>query len=227
MRVLYVMDPITHINPNKDTTFALIEEGQARGHENFVCGVADVFTVGAQALAYARAVHVRRPTAKDSTHATLQEKKAIALDDFDVVWMRKDPPVDDVYLFCCMMLDLCDPRRTLVLNHPANLRVVHEKMWALSFLDAFPELMPRTVVSSDPHTLVDFVKSEGRAVLKPLHLMGGMGVFAFSSDDVNLRSAAELLTQEGKRPAIAQEFLPAVRQGDKRVILLDGKPVCA
>jgi glutathione synthase len=121
------------------------------------------------------------------------------------------------------MLDRADPARTLVLNNPQSLRVAHEKLWGL-FAD---DVTPRQVVSSRPDILVAFVQKMGRGVLKPLHLMGGMGVMAFDAKDKNLRSAADLLTLEGRRPAIAQEFLPAVRDGDKRVILLDGEPVGA
>lgn len=222
-RALYVMDPLHAVNPNKDTTFALLLEAQARGIENLVCGVNDLWTEGAKGFAKAARVEVRRPTADDGAHAKTLAVEDVAFDDLDVIWMRKDPPVDDVFLYACMMLDRADPARTLVLNNPQSLRVAHEKLWGL-FAD---DITPRQVVSSRPEVLVAFVHKMGRGVLKPLHLMGGMGVMAFDAKDKNLRSAADLLTLEGRRPAIAQEFLPAVRDGDKRVIVLDGEPVGA
>lgn len=223
MRFLMVMDPIAQANPDKDTTFAFLLESQARGVDNLVCGVNDLWAEGARGFARAARVRVRRPTEQDPSHVEVVETVDVAFDDIDVIWMRKDPPVDDVFLYACMILDRADPARTLVLNDPRSLRVVHEKLWALGLED----VTPRTVVSSRPDVLVAFVKKLGKGVLKPLHLMGGMGVMAFDADDKNLRSAADLLTLEGRRPALAQEFLPAVREGDKRVILVDGEPVGA
>ncbi len=223
MRFLTVMDPLPSVRPATDTTFAILEEAQARGHENLVCGVADLGCVGRRGVARARPATVRRPSATDANHATLGAPVEVALDDVDVIWMRKDPPVDQAYLYACLLLDRHDRARTVVLNDPVGLRVAHEKLWAL-FAD---ELGPATVVSSRPADLVAFVRERGRGVLKPLHLMGGVGVLAFDGDDQNLRSAADLLTEDGRRPALAQEYLPAARQGDKRVMVLDGEPVGA
>jgi glutathione synthase len=222
-RVLYVMDPLLAVNPDKDTTFALMLESQARGAENLVCGVNDLWTEGARGFAHATHVEVHRPTLEKPSHARILASIDVAFDDVDVIWMRKDPPVDDVFLYACMMLDRADPARTLVLNNPASLRVANEKLWGL-FAD---DVTPRQIVSSRPDLLVSFVQRMGKGVLKPLHMMGGMGVMAFDASDKNLRSAADLLTLDGRRPAIAQEFLPAVKEGDKRVILLDGEPVGA
>ncbi len=222
-RVLYVMDPLLAVNPEKDTTFALLLEAQVRGAENLVCGVGDLWVEGAHGFARATHVEVQRPTLEKPTHARVLATVDVAFDDVDVIWMRKDPPVDDVFLYACMMLDRANPARTLVLNNPASLRVAHEKLWGL-FAD---DVTPRQIVASRPELLVAFVQRMGQGVLKPLHMMGGMGVMAFDANDKNLRSAADLLTLEGRRPAIAQEFLPAVREGDKRVILLDGVPVGA
>lgn len=223
MRFLTVMDPLPSVNPATDTTFAILEEAQARGHENLVCGLTELRCEGRRGFARARPATVRRPTADDASHAVLGAAVEVAFDDVDVIWMRKDPPVDDAYLSACLLLDRHDRSRTVVLNDPIGLRVAHEKLWAL-FAD---DLGPATMVSSSPHDLVAFVRARGRGVLKPLHLMGGIGVLAFSADDQNLRSAADLLTEDGRRPALAQEYLPEARHGDKRVIVLDGEPVGA
>ncbi|OGQ24376.1 MAG: glutathione synthase [Deltaproteobacteria bacterium RBG_16_71_12] len=223
MRFLTVMDPLPSVNPTTDTTFAILEEAQARGHENLVCGLSALRCEGRRGFARACPATVRRPTAEDRSHAALGAAVDVAFDDVDVIWMRKDPPVEDSYLSACLLLDRHDPARTVVLNDPAGLRVAHEKLWAL-FAD---DLGPATLVSSSPRDLVEFVRARGRGVLKPLHLMGGIGVLAFDADDRNLRSAADLLTEDGRRPALAQEYLPEARQGDKRVIVLDGEPVGA
>jgi glutathione synthase len=215
------MDPLAHVDPDKDTTFALILEGQTRGAESFVCGLTDLMARDDRGFARADQVRVRRPTEDDPRHCEVVDHVELAFDDFDVIWMRKDPPVDDLFLFGCMLLERT--KRALVLNDPKGLRLCHEKLWALGF----PELIPHTVVSSRPDVLVDFVRRRGKAVVKPLHLMGGMGVMVFEAHDKNLKSAADLLTLDGRRPALAQEFLPAVKDGDKRVILVDGEPVGA
>ncbi len=220
MRHLFVMDPLDAVHPDKDTTFAFLLENQSRGTENLVCGVTDLRAEGGRGFARALPVTVRRPTADDPRFYDAGPAVDVAFGDVDVIWMRKDPPVDDVYLYACMLLDLAP---CLVVNDPRGLRVTHEKLWSLTA----EEVTPAQVVSSRPDDLVDFVKRRGRGVLKPLHMMGGMGVFAFDKDDKNLRSAADLLTLEGTRPALAQEYLPEVRQGDKRVILIDGEPVGA
>jgi glutathione synthase len=214
------MDPLSAVNPHKDTTFALILEAQERGADNLVCGVSDLWAEGAKGHATVARVAVRTPTPDDVTHHKVLDTHDVCFDDLDVIWMRKDPPVDDVFWYACMILDRAP---CLVLNDPTSLRIAHEKLWAL-FAD---DITPRQVIASRPELLVAFVKRMGRGVLKPLHLMGGMGVMAFTADDKNLRSAADLLTLDGRRPAIAQELLPAVRTGDKRVILLDGEPVGA
>ncbi len=223
MRFLTVMDPLLAVDPAADTTFAILEEAQARGHENLVCGLTDLRAEGRRGVARALPAKVRRPTADDPAHATLGAAVEVAFDDIDVIWMRKDPPVDEAYLYACMILDRHDPSRTVVLNDPTGLRVAHEKLWAL-FAD---DLGPATVVSSRPEVLVEFVRQRGQGVLKPLHLMGGIGVMVFDATDRNLRSAADLLTEDGCRPALAQQYLPDARRGDKRVIVLDGEPVGA
>jgi glutathione synthase len=221
---LYVADPIQTFNPGSDTTLALMQEAQRRGVTNLVCEMKDL-AAGASGSAFARArpVTVRTPTAQDPSFFTAGAPQELSFDDIDVVWMRKDPPVDDAYLYATMLLDRRDPARTLVLNDPTALRVVHEKLWALGY----PDLVPPQVVTSRPDVLRAFVQQHGKAALKPLAFMGGMGVMVFAADDVNLKSAIDLLTMEGRRPALAQAYLPAVKQGDKRVIVVEGEPIAA
>jgi glutathione synthase len=220
---LYVADPIATFNPATDTTLALMQEAQRRGCRNLVCELKDLAAGPRSASAWARPVTVRSPTADDGAFFSAGAPQHVSFDDIDVVWMRKDPPVDDGYLYATMLLEQRDTTKTLVLNNPTALRVVHEKLWAL----AFPDLVPPQVVTARPDVLRAFVQEHGRAALKPLAFMGGMGVMVFSADDVNLKSAIDLLTMEGRRPALAQAYLPAVKQGDKRVIVIDGEPVAA
>ncbi len=221
---LFVADPIHTFQPSSDTTLALLHEAQRRGVVNLVCELKDLAAdASGSAFARARPVTVRTPTDVDPSFFTAGPPREVSFDDIDVVWMRKDPPVDDLYLYATMLLDRRDPRRTLVLNDPTALRVVHEKLWAL----AFPDLVPPQVVTSRPEVLRSFVQRHGKAAVKPLAFMGGMGVMVFSADDVNMKSAIDLLTMEGRRPALAQAYLPAVKQGDKRVIVVQGEPLAA
>lgn len=222
-RHLYVMDPLPTVHPDKDTTFAFLLESQARGAENWVCEIQDLITRGGQGAAIARRATVRRPCATDPSHCALGPAHELAFEDCDVIWMRKDPPVDEVFLHATMLLDRHDRTRTFMMNEPGSLRIANEKLFGLFA----PELFPYTVVSSRVDVLVSEVEALGKAVIKPLSLAGGAGVMVFEKGDRNLRSALDLLTLEGRRPAIVQEFLPAVREGDKRVILLGGEPIGA
>lgn len=222
-RYLYVMDPIGTIDPSKDTTFDFMLESQARGVSNWVCGIEELTTRGGEGFAWARPVQVQRPDAPGASHYETGQPEERPFRDFQVIWMRKDPPVDERFLQATMLLDRHDPTRTLMMNEPASLRVANEKLFGLFA----PELFPYTTVSSRVETLVAEVEKLGKAVIKPLNLAGGAGVMVFEKGDRNLRSALDLLTLEGKRPAIVQAFLPAVRAGDKRVILLGGEPIGA
>lgn len=223
-RFLYVMDPIATINPVSDTTLAFLVESQARGVDNLVCELKDLSARNSRGFARATRVTVQQPMAGDARFYTAHDVIELAFDDIDVIWMRKDPPVDDLFLYACMILDRHDPQRTLVLNNPTSLRIAHEKLWSL-FEE---EISPRQVISSRPDVLRAFVEEHGAGVIKPLAFMGGLGVMAFQKGDRNLKSAIDLLTAEGRRPAVMQEYLPAIRSGgDKRLILIDGEPAGA
>jgi glutathione synthase len=137
--------------------------------------------------------------------------------------MRKDPPVDDAFLQATMILDRHDPARTVMMNTPASLRVANEKLWGLFAA----ELFARTVVSARREVLLAELARMGKGVLKPLSGAGGAGVMAFEHGDKNVRAAVDLLTNEGRRVALVQEYVPAVKNGDKRVILLGGEPIGA
>lgn len=220
---LYVMDPLDRVNPNADTTFAFLLESQARGVENHVCEITDLWSEGRRGFARTRKTTVRRPTDDDASQCSFGAHETRAFDDFSVIWMRKDPPVDEIFLLSTMLLDRHDPKKTLLMNDPAGLRIANEKLWGL-FAD---DLGPDTVVSSRTDVLVNTIEKWGKGVVKPIGLAGGTGVMVFESGDKNLRAAVDLLTLEGRRPAVAQAYIPEVREGDKRVILLGGDAVGA
>ncbi len=223
LRHLFVMDPLGGVNPDADTSFDFLLETTRRGHENFLCAIGDLVSHQDKGSAYCRPVEVFRPGQKGGEHHRVHDERKMAFDDFDVIWMRKDPPVDEVFMLATMMLDRHDPKKTVMMNRPDGLRVANEKLFGLFA----PELGPETIVSSRPAELVAATKEWGKAVVKPIGFAGGSGVMVFDADDKNLNAACDLLTDVGRRPAVCQRYLKDVRTGDKRVILLGGEPIGA
>ena len=220
LRVLYVMDPLDRVLIDKDTTFAFMLEGGRRAHEQHVCGVADVFVERTVPHAHVRGAQVRRGT----PHYTLSESRTVPLSWFDVVFMRKDPPFDLSYYFTTQLLGLVDPRVTLVVNDPQGLREANEKLYALRF----PDLIPESLVTGDLVQLKAFMEGlGGEMIVKPLDGCGGAGVFHVHRGDRNLHAILETSTANGSRLVMAQRYLPAARDGDKRLIVLAGEPLGA
>jgi len=221
LRLLYVMDPLSRVLVDKDTTFAFMLEGQRRGHEQFHCGPQDLYVERAVPHTRARAAEVRRA----AVHYTLGEERTVPLGWFDVVLMRKDPPFDLGYYFVTQILDLTDRRSTLVVNDPRGLREANEKLYALHF----PDVIPESLVTADPIRLKAFLDAlGGEMIVKPLDGCGGAGVFHLHRGDRNLNAILELSTLDGTRPVMAQRYLAAVRtEGDKRLIVLAGEPLGA
>ncbi len=213
------MDPFTALAFDKDTSFAFMRAAARRGHEVWHCLPKDISNRGADLFANATQLDVKEapPSLTPLTSGRLE------LSQLDAVLIRKDPPFDRNYLFLTQQLDLVRDR-VLVANDPRGLRDANEKLFAFRFL----EFMPRSLVTAQPAEILEFLHEVGgRAVLKPLDGAGGSGVVLLSSDDTNSRSLADIWTSEGKQLALVQEYQPAVRVGDKRVLLLDGEPIGA
>ena len=219
-RFLFIMDPIERILPDKDTTFVFMLESQARAHQVYLCGVADLFIDAAQPGARLRRAEVARAV----PHYRLFEERVESLSWFDAVFMRKDPPVDLTYVFATHVLSLVDASRTFIMNHPRGLRDANEKLYALYF----PEVIPSSVVSCDINRLKTFMDSVGdEMIIKPLDACGGAGVFHLRRSDRNLNAILEMSTDNQRRAIMAQRYLPEIRQGDKRLIVLNGEPLGA
>lgn len=218
--LLFVMDPVASIDIDKDTTFALMLEAQRRGHRVRVCGLADLSADGGQALARARPVTLRRERGR---HADLDAPETLLLDEaVDAVFQRKDPPVDAAFVTATQILALC--RKTRVWNRPETVLSANEKLYALHFAD----LMPESRVSRRIPDLLEFMaKLGGEMIVKPLDGKGGEGIFHVHGEDRNLNSILEQITAFGTRWAMAQRYLPAIRKGDKRILLLEGEPLGA
>lgn len=217
MRILFVMDPVSTVIVDEDTTFALMLEAQSRGHQVEYCRLTDLFVEGTHAGVHAREATCQRDPANP---IMLGEPRDLDLRaDLDCVFMRKDPPFDVPYLWACQVLEHVRDE-TLLINDPRGLRDANEKIYATYF----PELMPKTLISNDKARIKDFVaRHGGKGVIKPLGMMGGHGVFLMRQDDANLNSVIEATTVGGTVLAMAQEFLPDIKDGDKRILLLDGE----
>jgi glutathione synthase len=214
------MDPPATVRVDEDTSFALMLEAQARGHRVDHCLQRDLYLQDGKLFASVRRASMQRAAEQPIALGAPEE---LCLHDVDAIWVRTDPPFDSDYLWCTLMLDRVKAD-TLVINDPHGLRQANEKLYACYF----PELMPRTLVSSDKARIKRFVaEMGGKAVIKPLGGAGGEGVLALIAGDLNLNTLIELTTHGGKRVAMAQEFLPAVREGDKRILLLEGAPLGA
>lgn len=220
LKIGVVMDPIEKINIDKDTTFVLMLEAQQRGHEISFIEVDDLFTRGGTPFARHRRIQLARAV----PHYHLAQDDTGALADFDVVLMRKDPPFDMKYFFATHLLSLIDEKKCFVMNNPKGLREANEKLYALRF----PEQIPQTLVSSDIDRLKAFMDElGGEMIVKPLDGCGGSGVFYLYQQDRNTNSILEAATDTGRRMIMGQRYLPEIRQGDKRIIVLNGQPLGA
>lgn len=214
------MDPVEKINIDKDTTFVLMLEAQRRGHPIYFLELDDLFIRGGTVHGRYRRLHLERAT----PHYQLGDFETGVLDDFHSLWMRKDPPFDMKFFFATHLLSLIDPRKCFVMNDPKGLREANEKLYALRF----PEQIPQTLVSSDMARLKEFMSElGGEMIIKPLDGCGGSGVFYLSEQDRNTNSILEAATDNGRRLIMGQRYLPEIRQGDKRIIVLNGEPLGA
>lgn len=216
-RIGFVMDPIERINPVKDTTLALMLAAQKTGADLFYMVVDGLYVEGSRAFAIAQRVRVF----DNPEHwFELDPPEAFALTTLDLVVMRKDPPVDKRFLHACAMLEQAVRDGVRVVNNPTALVTLNEKLFA----SHFPEYCPETIIASDPGVLHDFLKTHGKIIIKPLDAMGGEGVFMVTHDDVNFEVIWEIQTKRGTYPVIAQKFIPAIAEGDSRIIVISGKP---
>ncbi len=219
LKVAIQMDPIGPINIDGDSTFRIMEEAQARGHSLFYYTPDKLVFQEGRVTAKGWPVTVQRV---HGDHFRLGDEIEVDLSDFDVLWLRQDPPFDMGYITTTHILDMIHPD-TLVVNDPFWVRNYPEKLLVLNF----PDLTPPTMIARDLETLKEFRARHGDVILKPLYGNGGAGVFKLSQGDSNLASLHEMFAGINREPLIMQKFLPDVSKGDKRVILVDGEPVGA
>ncbi|MCF8467756.1 MAG: glutathione synthase [Sneathiella sp.] len=219
LAVAIQMDPIENIDINGDSSFVLALEAQMRGHGLFHYGPRDMSFSQGRIVANARPITVRR---EKGNHFTAGAVERVDLATFDVVLMRQDPPFDMSYITATHLLEHIHPQ-TLVVNDPVSVRNAPEKL----FVTHFDGIMPPTLISSNLQEIKEFRAEFKDIIIKPLYGNGGAGVFHLKPEDENLSALCEMFTQFYHEPMIVQKYLPEVRQGDKRIILVDGEPVGA
>ena len=219
LTVAIQMDPVERIDIAADSTFALAFEAQARGHKLLYYGPRDLTLRESKVVARVRPLSLRNIP---GDHFTLGESSVYDLAHADVVLMRQDPPFDMAYITATHLLERIHPK-TLVVNDPFHVRNAPEKL----FVTLFEGLMPPTLITSDREEIRAFRQAHGEIVVKPLYGNGGAGVFRLKPDDENLNALLEMFTQFFREPVVVQRYVAEVRQGDKRIILVDGQAVGA
>jgi len=218
MRVGVVMDPIDSIKPKKDSSFAMLLEAQARNAEIHYMLQDNLKLIAGEARATTRVLSLRDDPADWFELAATQET---GLGDLDLILMRKDPPFDMEYIYSSYILERAEEAGALVVNRPQSLRDMNEKAYTAWFADC----APLTLVTRSMAEMKQFLKEHGKIVVKPLEGMGGRSVFVVADGDNNANVIIETLTDHGHRFAMAQVFIPAIRAGDKRILLIDGEPI--
>jgi len=215
LNVAVQMDPIARINIRGDSTFALLLEAQKRGHSLSYYTPDKLSLNGADLVAPVQILSVQD---EEGNHFTLGEPRREALSVFDVILLRQDPPFDLAYITSTHLLERLQPK-TLVVNDPASVRNAPEKLFVMDF----PQLMPPTLISRDLDEINAFRDEHGAVVMKPLHGHGGAAVFRVMPQDMNFGSLFDMFSVTFKEPWVIQRFLPEVKHGDKRIILVDGE----
>ena len=218
LRIGVLMDPIATINTEKDTTLGLLRAASAAGHQLTYLEQADLTVRSGETMASLRPLTVYDD---DTVWYAMGERYDASLSTLDVVLMRKDPPFDMEFLYTTQLLEDAERRGTLIVNRCASLRDCNEKLFATQF----PECCPPLLVSRDPTALKDFHAEHNDVILKPLDGMGGQSIFRVKEKDPNLNVILEILTDNGGVTIMAQQYLPAIKDGDKRVLMINGEAV--
>ncbi len=213
-----VMDSIDHINIKKDTSFAMLLEAQARNWELHYIELNDLYLLNGRTYARTRTLQVQR---NETDWYQFTAEQEIPLDQLDVVIMRKDPPFDQEYIYATYLLEQAERLGTYVINKPQSLRDANEKL----FTAWFPQCCAETLVSRDPQRFKKFLQQHKEIILKPLDGMGGTSIFHIREHDPNISVILEIMTEYCTRNIMAQRYLPEIKDGDKRILLVNGEPI--
>lgn len=216
MKIAVVMDPISKINFKKDSTLLLLQEAQNRNHSIFYIEPQDLFFKGNTPSALCSDISVQMNPEK---WFDLKNTKELPLIDMDVILMRQDPPFDMEYVVNTYILEAAEKQGVRVINRPSSLRSFNEKIAILEYL----EFCTETIVSSNEEVIIDFIKKNQKVVLKPLNLMGGQGVIKLNFNDSKLKEAIDISTEHFKQKVMVQAFIDRVYEGDRRILIINGK----
>jgi len=219
-RVGIVMDPIENIKPHKDSSFAMLLEAQRRGHELVYMQPEDLYLKNGQAYAMSSELKVW-DRANDEQFYGFGASQDIALNQLDIILIRQDPPFNNDYLYSTHILEQAEAEGVLVVNKPQTLRDANEKLFA----SWFPECIPPTIVTANKSKLKQFIADHQDTILKPLDAMGGASIFRVRKDDPNISVIIESMTEHGQHHIMAQTYLPEIKAGDKRILLINGEPI--
>ena len=229
MKLAFIIDPIHRLDPCHDTSVALMEAAQILGHEIWITQANLLSVIDGKAWAVLQQVELVPVELVEGRWLAvnpwfkLSPSTFTPLETMDAVFMRTDPPINDAYLYATYILDYVDQNKTLVINDPAGIRDANEKMYALQFRECIPE----TIVSANKQVIRQFVEAKEATILKPLGNKAGEGILFLQSGDRNFNSIVELSTLQGQVPVMVQNYLPQAKEGDKRIILLNGEPIGA
>ncbi len=229
MKLAFIIDPLSLLDPGHDSTVAMMEAAQQLGYEVYGAEMHQLSVINGKTWAILQSIRLIPVELKGDRWVAVPQWYSVSegiltcLEDMDAVFMRKDPPVTIPYLYATYLLALINPAHTLVINSPQGLREANEKLYTLQFSG----VMPETVVSQDKDILRQFLEEKEKAILKPLGGKAGEGILFLEPSDRNFNSLVEISTQRGKEPVMVQKFLPEAKEGDKRIILLDGRPIGA
>lgn len=212
------MDPIDRINIKKDTSFAMLLEAHARGWELHYMELASLYLRNGKAFARTRTLEVQRD---EKQWFQFVAEQNMALETLDVIIMRKDPPFDQEFLYATYILELAESAGVYVVNKPQSLRDANEKL----FTAWFPQCCTETLVTRNVHQIKEFLNKLGEIIVKPLDGMGGASIFHLRQGDPNLSVILETMTQHNTRTVMAQKYLPEIKDGDKRILMVNGEPV--
>jgi glutathione synthase len=215
-----VMDPIQGIKPHKDSSFAMLLEAQRRGYELYYMQPEDIFLKNGLPMAQTTLLKVWDRNIEEQFYG-FGKTQEHPLSDLDIILIRQDPPFNKDYLYSTQMLELAEQQGVLVVNRPQSLRDCNEKLFA----SWFPECIPTTLVSANSVQLKGFISEQQDTILKPLDAMGGASIFRVKANDPNKSVIIETMTDHGKHHIMAQQYLPAIKQGDKRILLINGEPI--
>ena len=218
MKLAFIVDPLDTFKTYKDTTFAIMREAAQRGHALYALEQHDLAWRRGEAIGYAARLHM---TGDKHDWYRLEARAEVRLSDFDATLMRKDPPFDMEYVYSTYLLELAEQKGARVFNRPRAIRDFNEKM----AIARFPQFTAPTLVTRSERLLREFVAEHNDAIFKPLHGMGGTSIFRVSRNEPNLSVIIETLTQYGTQTVMAQRYIPEIRDGDKRVLLIAGTPV--